>query len=72
MPAVGGGAENAGLVPGMVISRIGSAHVATVDDLERAVEQIDKTNKVLLLIGIPANNGRMLSRFVLIELPQAD
>ncbi len=68
----GSGAEKAGLESGMVISRIGSTEVTTVDDLERAVEQIDESTKVLLLIGIPANNGRMLSRFVLIEHPQAD
>ena len=68
----GSGADNAGLEPGMVISRMGSTEVTTVDDLEQAVQQIDETSKVLLLVGIPANNGRMLSRFVLIELPQAD
>jgi serine protease Do len=66
------GAEKAGLEPGMVISRIGSIEVSTVDDLEQAVQRMDDADKVLLLVGIPSRDGRMLSRFVLIELPQAD
>ena len=64
----GSGAEQAGLEPGMLISRVGTVNVANTDDLERATRAAAELDKVLLLIRIARGNGSALSRFVSIPL----
>ncbi len=64
----GSGSEQAGLEPGMLISRVGTINIANTDDLERAARAAVESDKVLMLVRIASGNGSALSRFVSIAL----
>lgn len=63
----GSGAEQAGLEPGMLISRVANIDVSNVDDLERAATAVADSDKVLVLVRFTSGES-VVPRFVLITL----
>ena len=63
----GGSGAAAGLEPGMVITRVGSRPVETVDDVVDAIESAGGTGKVLLLVRINVGSDSV-SRFVTVDV----
>ncbi len=68
----GSGANEAGLQPGMIISRVGNVAVSNVDELDRAIEAAKSKGQVLLLVRSPAGGGQQAPRFVLVKLAPAE
>lgn len=66
------GADDAGLQPGMIISRVGNFSVSNVDELNRAVQANGDEGQILLLVRAPGVAGRQAPRFVLVKLDAAE
>lgn len=64
----GSGAEQVGLEPGMLISRVGRINITNVQDLERAADAAGGAEKVLMLVKVATGDGGVLSRFVSVPL----
>ena len=58
-------AQNAGLIPGMVIIRVGQIEVNALDVIDNAIKKALKQKRKALLLLVKVENG---TRFVALEL----
>lgn len=60
-------AAEAGLEPGMAISRVGRRGIESLADFEQGLEEAGESGKVLLLVRVSTGNGS-IARFVTVSL----